>query len=306
MFDILEKLNILKKSVQKKKPGMHRLHFRFFRYIYCKSCHKTHTNSRADAPSSVVPVRLPSRNLLRFLFYDHVLPILYPRNCPICGVLLPYGDYVCSKCAPQLPYVQEPTCLSCGKPVSSREQEYCYDCRIFPKSFRSGLALFLYNEKTRPAMTAFKYKNRRVLSQFFAREIFSRHAADILRRKPDVLVPVPIHSHKRRLRGYNQAELLARDLSVLLHIPCLSHLLLRTVDTPPQKALRPQARLNNLQDAFMVNPACRKEITGINTVLLIDDIYTTGATMEICTRILHAAGVKNVYIYSVCIGVSRD
>ena len=63
-------------KVQKKKPGMHRLHFRFFRYIYCKSCHKNHTNSRADAPSSVVPVRLPSRNLLRFLFEESMKEML--------------------------------------------------------------------------------------------------------------------------------------------------------------------------------------------------------------------------------------
>lgn len=245
-------------------------------------------------------------NILRFHFYDRLLPLLYPRHCPVCGSVLPYGNYICEKCAPELPYVREPVCLSCGKPVASSEQEYCYDCRIFPKRFRAGRALFIYNDKTRPAMTAFKYKNRRVLSPFFAREICARHAGTILRWKPDLLVPVPIHKNKRRLRGYNQAALLAQDLSALLHIPCCSNLLLRCIDTPPQKALRPQARLNNLLDAFTINPACQKQLAGVSTVLLIDDIYTTGATMEICTRILHAAGVKNVYIYSVCIGIARD
>lgn len=239
-------------------------------------------------------------------FYDRILPILYPRHCPVCERVLPYGVYVCAKCASKLPYVKGPVCFACGKSVTSPEQEYCYDCRIFPKSFQAGLALFIYNEKTRPVMAAFKYMNRRVLSQFFTREIFLRHKEDILRWRPDLLVPVPIHKNKRRLRGYNQADLLARDLSVLLHIPCQGNLLLRTEDTAPQKQLRPQARLNNLQGAFAVNPACQEKLAGLNTVLLIDDIYTTGATMEICTRILHAAGVKNVYIYSVCIGIARD
>lgn len=106
-------------------------------------------------------------NILRFHFYDRLLPLLYPRHCPVCGSVLPYGSYICEKCAPELPYMREPVCLSCGKPVASSEQEYCYDCRIFPKRFRAGRALFIYNDKTRPAMTAFKYKNRRVLSPFF-------------------------------------------------------------------------------------------------------------------------------------------
>lgn len=260
-----------KSYVQKIKPEMHELHLRFSYY-----------------------------------FYDRFLPVLYPRHCPICGQVLPYGIYVCKKCAPELPYVREPVCLACGKPVASPEQEYCYDCQIFPKSFRAGLALFVYNEKTRPAMAAFKYMNRRVLSQFFAREICARHKNDILRWKPDLLVPVPIHKNKRRLRGYNQAELLAENLSVLLRIPCQGNLLLRTKDTAPQKQLRPQARLNNLQDAFAVNPIFRDQLADLTTVLLIDDIYTTGATMEICTRILRGAGVKNIFIYSVCIGLARD
>lgn len=255
---------------------MRRLHFRFF----CDTLH--------------------------FHFYDRVLPLLYPRHCPVCGVLLPYGNLLCRKCAPELPFVEEPVCLACGKPVSSSRQEYCYDCRTFPKSFRGGLALFIYNEKTRPAMASFKYHNRRMLSQFFAREIAVRHGPDILRRKPDLLVPVPVHRHKRRQRGYNQAELLARDLSVLLGVPCCGDLLLRITDTPPQKMLRPQARLNNLQDAFSVNPARQSLLAHISSVLLIDDIYTTGATMEICSRILLDAGVQEVRICSVCIGVSRD
>lgn len=287
-------LNAFKKRIkflQKINPEIHLPYFRIFSHRY-------------KPLSSIFLQRQYS--LLRFYFYTYVLPILYPRHCPVCQRLLPYGIYICGPCVTSLPYVKEPTCLCCGKPIAQIEQEYCYDCRTFPKSFRSGLALFVYNETTRPIMAAFKYKNNRTLSQFFAKEIYACHREEILRRKPELLIPVPIHKNKRRQRSYNQAELLAMDLSVLFRIPCCSNLLMRTVDTPPQKTLRPQARLHNLENAFMINPACHHLLKGISTVLLIDDIYTTGATMEICTRILRAAGIKNIFIYSVCIGVARD
>lgn len=300
------KAQVYKHSLQTRKPEMYFPHFRFFYHSYYKLCNTVWNLQRIRLYHSFFITSPSPRNLLRFYIYDRVLPVFYPRNCPVCGQVLSYGTYICKKCTPKLPYIENPICFSCGKPVISPEQEYCYDCRIFPKSFQAGLALFVYNEKTRPAMTAFKYMNRRTLSQFFSREIYLRHKNDILRWKPDLLVPVPIHKNKRRLRGYNQAELLAKDLSVLLHIPCLGNLLLRTEDTAPQKQLRPQARLNNLQDAFAINPSFCYSFAQLTTVLLIDDIYTTGATMEICTRILHDAGVKNVYIYSVCIGLARD
>lgn len=287
-------LHALKKSIlriQKINPEIHLPYFRIFSH-----CSKflSYTLLQKKYP------------LLRFYLYTYFLPILYPRHCPVCQSLLPYGKYICDKCIATLPFVAEPACLSCGKPVSHSEQEYCYDCRNFPKSFCSGLALLVYNETTRPIMAAFKYKNRRMLSQFFAQEIYARHKEDILLRRPQLFVPVPIHRNKRRQRSYNQAALLAMDLSALFHIPCCSNLLLRTIDTPPQKTLRPQARFHNLQNAFMINPSCHHLLQGISTVLLIDDIYTTGATMEICTRILQTAGIKNIYIYSVCIGIARD
>lgn len=288
MLKVFKKILLV---IQKINPEIHLPYFRIF--SRCRK-HLSHTCLQEGRPAA------------RFYFYGYILPILYPRHCPVCQTLLPYGKYICDPCAASLPYVTEPICLRCGKPISSAEQEYCYDCRHFPKSFRSGLALFVYNETTRPVMAAFKYKNRRMLSQFFAREIVRRHKDDLLQKKPQLCIPVPIHKNKLRQRNYNQAALLAMDLSVLLHIPYCGTLLLRTVDTPPQKNLRPQARFHNLQNAFTINPACPHLLKGISTVLLVDDIYTTGATMEICTRILQAAGIENVIVYSVCIGIARD
>ena len=235
-----------------------------------------------------------------------ILPLLYPRHCPVCNTLLSYGTFICPKCEKDLPFTTEPVCFSCGKPISSPEQEYCYDCRIFPKSFHSGLSLLLYNEKTRPAMMAFKYKNMRVYSHFFIQEILRHHTKQLQKWDPDVIIPIPIHKNKYKKRGYNQAELLAKDLSVLLNLSYYPNILIRSLDTLPQKQFSPQARLNNLQKAFTVNPKYRKLLESFSSILLIDDIYTTGATMEACTRILLQNGAKKVYIYSICIGISRD
>ena len=76
------------------------------------------------------------------------LPFLFPRHCPLCDKLLPYGSFIHEECHRELPLIHSPVCMRCGKPVSSHTQEYCYDCRAFPKSFQRGLSLFLYNKKT--------------------------------------------------------------------------------------------------------------------------------------------------------------
>lgn len=237
---------------------------------------------------------------------EQFLPILFPRHCPLCGRILPFGKQICISCSLDLPWIDEPVCFHCGKPVPSPEQELCYDCRSFSKSFHHGRALFIYNEKTRPAMIQFKYHNRRVLSSFFIQAALSQHQNTLRSWGIQAIVPVPIHPHKQKERGYNQAGLLARDLALALHLPFYPNLLLRQMDTLPQKNFSPQARLSNMQHAFVLNPRFRQTARLLHTVLLIDDIYTTGATMEACSRVLLQSGVQEVCIYSICIGISRD
>ena len=122
------------------------------------------------------------------------------------------------------------------------------------------------------------------------------------------VIPVPIHKNKYKKRGYNQATLLSSRLALTLNLPHYPDMLIRSVDTLPQKQFNPQARLNNLKKAFCFNSHYDKLLSQSTpfSVLLVDDIYTSGATMEACTRILLEAGISEVYILSICIGIARD
>ena len=249
-----------------------------------------------------------SNNYMKASFWirENLFPVLYPRRCPACGRVLAYGNLICRDCRASLPWIKEPSCFLCGKPVYSEEQELCYDCRRFKKSFQAGVSLLLYNEETRPIIADFKYHNRRSLSRYFAEEIRARYASRLASWNPGLIVPVPVHKHRKRIRGYNQAGLVARDLSVLTGIPYIPDLLLRSSDTTPLKKLTAQARLDHLKKAFEFNLDYKELAVGGKSVLLIDDIYTTGATLEICTRTLMDAGFGPVYICTLCTGVARD
>ena len=111
-------------------------------------------------------------------------------------------------------------------------------------------------------------------------------------------MPVPVHPHKRKVRGYNQAQLLAEELSKKIGVPVYKDYLVRIVDTSPQKELNDKARLGNLKNAFKLNENAIK----LKKVLLVDDIYTSGATIEACTKVLLSAGTKEVFYTSVAIG----
>lgn len=194
-------------------------------------------------------------------------------------------------------------CQRCGKEVISECQEYCPDCSRRSHTFEAGMALLNYNEAARKSMAEIKYKNRREYLDFYARVISVRFQKQVSRIAPDVLVPVPVHASRKRKRGFNQAEELALRLGKLWDVPVDSRLLIRKRKTDPQKELSPGERLKNLRDAFALSHSHHSDIP--HTVLLVDDIYTTGSTVEACSRILKASGVAQVYIIVICIGGGR-
>lgn len=236
-----------------------------------------------------------------------LLDLIYPRRCPVCNEVLAFGEGgVCPDCKGALSFVGQPVCMKCGKEVKGRgddsfgAEEYCPDCMRRARSFTGGIALLNYNDGARKLMAGLKYKNRREYADFLAEEMARRHGRKILRLKADALVPVPIHKKRRRERGYNQAELLAKGLSRRLSIP-MEKLLLRVEYTEAQKKLGYEARQKNEERAFAA-AGCG----GFGRVLLVDDIYTTGATAEACTKTLLAAGTGEVFLLSMAIGIGRE
>jgi len=230
---------------------------------------------------------------------NHVINLLFPRRCPVCGdIVQPFGELICPDCVGELSLVRQPVCKKCGKEVEGVSVEYCYDCMRHPRSFEQNFALLNYNTAASRSMSAIKYKGRREYLDFYSQAVCRRFAKTIKRISPDVMVPVPIHSSRRRSRGFNQAELLARQVGRQLQVPVCPAGLKRVKKTLPQKELNQQERLRNLQQAFVPGVLPK----GVGTVLLVDDIYTTGTTMEACTRALKSMGVGKVYGLTLCVG----
>lgn len=236
---------------------------------------------------------------------DPLSRILYPHRCPVCDGVLSFSENfaVHPACHAKLFFIREPYCLRCGRPLAEAEAEYCADCRKRSFRFRRNFAVLGYNEAARDSVVRFKYYGRQEYAAFYAEEILKARGEELLTLKADALIPVPIHRSRLRKRGYNQAELLARELSRRLGVPCRSDVLLRFRRTRAQKELGPDARIRNLRHALKVR---RGAANGLKTVLLVDDIYTTGSTVEACTRVLLEAGIAEVFCLTLCVGMGEE
>lgn len=235
-------------------------------------------------------------------FIALITELLYPRCCPVCGeIVMPKGELICPECFRKLSFVRQPACKKCGKEITSDRQEYCYDCSRHKRSFEYGLSLLNYDETAKKSMVKIKYKNKREYLDFYAEAIWQRYSKQLMRIKPDVLIPVPVHPSRKRRRGFNQAEVLAELLGQRMNVPVADDALCRTRKTAPQKQLGPAERLKNLKEAF----APGRQLDGVKKVLLVDDIYTTGSTIEACTRILKQTGISQVFFVTICIGRDR-
>ena len=226
--------------------------------------------------------------------------LLFPRRCPVCGdIVLPVGELICPGCRKKLSPVKEPRCMKCGKELLREEEEYCFDCLRHPGSFARGYSVFNYTDEASDSMAAVKYKNRREYLDFYGEEAIRRLAEPFSRKRPDCLIPVPVHPKRLRKRGFNQAGVLADRIGEAFGIPVREDLLVRVKNTSPQKDLSPAERLKNLRSAFRAGGPVPP---GMRTAMIVDDIYTTGATMEACTRILLEAGFSEVSFFTIFIG----
>lgn len=250
----------------------------------------------------------------------NLLDLLFPVKCPVCGQLLKRKEKgVCQNCRKSLPRVIEPTCSRCGKPIEKDTQEYCRDCsrkrqaagiessRTEGDLFRKdpicqGTALWLYTDSMKRAIANFKYNGCYGDGVFYAEEMVRFRRERLEEWQPDYVIPVPLHRRRRWFRGYNQAACVAEELGMRIEVPVASTALERICSTRPQKGLDDRNRRDNVKDAFRVGSGWQEKLRG-RRVLLVDDIYTTGATLEACASVLCDAGVKKVYFACLCTGM---
>lgn len=225
-----------------------------------------------------------------------ILDLIYPHTCPLCGKVT--TEQVCGRCRSRLEYIEEPRCMRCGKPLRQQEREYCSDCERHAHAFERGYSLWLHAGSVQNSIYQFKYHNRRIYGEFYVREMLQRYGDSIRRWNITTIIPIPLSKKRRRVRGYNQSEILAKGLGKNLNIPVDCKNLIRVKDTRPQKQMDVRGRRENLSHAFRW-----KGEEGIcGNVLLVDDIYTTGSTIDSAAAELKKAGASEVYFLTISIG----
>lgn len=229
-----------------------------------------------------------------------IMALLYPPRCPLCDEVAAEGFPICPGCRKNIRVVREPVCKKCGKPLSHSRKEFCLDCMDGKHSFTQGKALWVYEEHVKESVYRFKYQGRRDYGKVYAQEMAETYGAWIRARHIQVIAPIPLYPGKKKRRGFNQAEEVARELGRILDIPVRKNLLVRIRDTRPQKELNLAERKNNLKKSFKTT----ENVVQLEYILIIDDIFTTGSTMDAASLVLKGAGAGKIYFC--CIGIGTD
>jgi ComF family protein len=232
------------------------------------------------------------------LFLKTFFQFFLPPQCSCCETFLAEGqEGFCADCLSAIHWIEPPFCTRCGLPFVSREGEnhLCGVCLEERRYFTMGRALGYYEGPLREAIHRWKYEGKIYLSPLFgnwmAQAFFQYWENNLF----DLLVPVPLHPQRLRKRGFNQALLLTRELSRRTGIPYRKRILEKRRPTTPQVDLSGREREKGVKGAFHL-----ANVEGVRekAILLIDDVYTTGATVNECSKVLMAGGAKRVDVFT--------
>ena len=232
-------------------------------------------------------------------FLAAALDLLFPPLCHVCKRYIPAaGDiHICPVCRELMPPIIAPLCIVCGIPfVGAGNDHVCGRCITSPPRFDAARAALAYEGASRDLIHAFKYRNKTHLRRPLALLIMEMLSEFIHSRRPDLIMPVPLHRKKLSSRGFNQAVLLGEILSQRLMIPHERRNLRRIRWTEPQVNLAVHERRTNVKGAFAIRDSA---LVNGRRVLLVDDVLTTGSTAEECGKVLKAAGAVDVTVITI-------
>lgn len=225
-----------------------------------------------------------------------ITDLFFPRRCTICDKVISTNVGICEQCKRKVRPLQGDTCMKCGKKLTA-DKVYCYDCIRRSHDYERNFSVFEY-PVIRESLYRFKYRGRAEYAAYYAKEAYKLHGKRIMDLHADAIVPVPIHKARLRKRGYNQAYELASELSHLTDVPVYEGLIKRVKSTKALKTLDVRERQNNLKKAFLI---IQNDVK-LNTIIVVDDIYTTGTTIDAVARACKEAGVEHVYSLTVAVG----
>ena len=224
-------------------------------------------------------------------FTRWALDFALPPRCAGCGTIVGDVHAFCTDCWKQVDFLGENGCSTCGMPLQATEQSTCGACLARPPRIERSRAVVAYGELARGLAIRLKYGRKVAVARTMARYM----APLVVAGGDRVLVPVPLHRTRLWNRGFNQSALIARELSRRLGIPADPLALSRTRSTPPLKDMSPLQRRKTVAGAFRVRD--KRAVAG-KTVILVDDVLTTGSTAEACARSLKRAGAARVELVS--------
>lgn len=230
------------------------------------------------------------------LLLNNIVNYILPLRCLSCSERIDSQDSFCPACWKKLDFIARPYCVICGFKLnlSILDEMHCARCLKHKPNFDTARSLLKFNEHAKKIVHAFKYYDKTIYAKTFAKLLYTRCYSEI--KEVDFIVPVPMNRFKRLFRMYNPALILAQEISKISKKPTIPDVLIKSRWTKSQTFLSQTEREKNLANSIVIN---KKYEIQESRILLVDDVRTTGSTINKCARILKNAGVKNVYVVTV-------
>ncbi|HLH53096.1 MAG TPA: ComF family protein [Verrucomicrobiae bacterium] len=232
------------------------------------------------------------------------LGLIYPEICQVCGEGRAgrRDSYLCERCRRSIQFVQKPFCERCGLPFQGAITQAfeCADCKTQNWAFSHARSAVIAGDTMLDVIHKYKYRRALWFEPFLGQLLTQCAAPELSKTEWNFIVPVPLHPTKLREREFNQAQRLAHRLSQAIHVPVNERLLRRTVPTRTQTLLSREERMENVRKAFAARTRAR--LKG-ERIVLVDDVFTTGATTGACARVLMDLGAGEVCVWTVARGI---
>jgi len=230
-------------------------------------------------------------------YKETITQMIYPRRCPVCDDVTVFNTVeICDACNDKLIEIGENHCMKCSRLLRDDNEVYCDECKSTKHFYERAYAVYTY-ESARESILRFKHASRKEYASFYANKMYEKYKRVFNAIKPDLIIPVPLHKSRYIKRGYNQAYIVARHLGEITNTPVSDDIATRVKQTKKQKSMDINERKENLKKAFII----RENDVKLKSILLIDDVYTTGSTVDSLSYELVRAGAKSVYVFTIAV-----